>query len=104
MTPQGWRWLAWSVHRDPRRSGAGEPAGRVVAVARDVTDRRRAEEQARQHLQSLAHVARVSSMGEMASAIAHEINQPLTAIANYAYACLRLLRGGQATRRRGARR
>jgi two-component system sensor kinase FixL len=36
-------------------------------------------------------------MGEMASAIAHEINQPLTAIANYAYACIRLLRGGRAT-------
>jgi C4-dicarboxylate-specific signal transduction histidine kinase len=33
----------------------------------------------------------------MASAIAHEINQPLTAITNYAYACIRLLRGGQAT-------
>ena len=39
-----------------------------------------------------ARLARQSSMGEMASAIAHEINQPLTAIANYAYACLRLLR------------
>jgi PAS domain S-box-containing protein len=67
------------------------------ALITDVTDRHRAEEQARQHLQSLAHVARVSAMGEMASAIAHEINQPLTAIANYAYACVRLLRGGQAT-------
>jgi two-component system sensor kinase FixL len=41
-------------------------------------------------------VSRVSSMGEMASAIAHEINQPLTAIANYASACLRLLRSGKA--------
>ena len=96
MTPRGWRWLAWSVH--PIRAAAAQAAPQMlVAVARDVTDRRRAEEQARQHLQSLAHVSRVSSMGEMASAIAHEINQPLTAIANYAYACLRLLRGGRAT-------
>jgi PAS domain S-box-containing protein len=95
-TPQGWRWLAWSVRAIQDASGGGEPDA-VVAVARDVTDRHRAEEQARQHLQSLAHVARVSSMGEMASAIAHEINQPLTAIANYAYACIRLLRGGQAS-------
>jgi C4-dicarboxylate-specific signal transduction histidine kinase len=36
-------------------------------------------------------------MGEMASAIAHEVNQPLTAIANYVYACMRLLRSGAAT-------
>jgi PAS domain S-box-containing protein len=96
MTPQGWRWLAWSVHPIRPAQPHGEP-DTLVAVARDVTDRRRAEEQARQHLQSLAHVARVSSMGEMASAIAHEINQPLTAIANYAFACIRLLRGGKAS-------
>jgi PAS domain S-box-containing protein len=95
MTRQGWRWLAWSVHSIREADPAGAPA-MLVAVARDVTDRRRAEEQARQHLQSLAHVARVSSMGEMASAIAHEINQPLTAIANYAFACIRLLRMGKA--------
>jgi PAS domain S-box-containing protein len=96
LTPKGWCWLAWSVRAIQDASSGGEPDA-VVAVARDVTDRHRAEEQARQHLQSLAHVSRVSSMGEMASAIAHEINQPLTAIANYAYACIRLLRGGQAT-------
>ncbi len=96
LTPQGWRWLAWSVRAIRDAAAGGEPDA-VVAVARDATDRHRAEEQARQHLQSLAHVSRVSSMGEMASAIAHEINQPLTAIANYAYACLRLLRGGRAT-------
>jgi len=96
LTPEGWCWLAWSVRVIQDASAGGAPDA-VVAVARDVTDRHRAEEQARQHLQSLAHVSRVSSMGEMASAIAHEINQPLTAIANYAYACIRLLRGGQAT-------
>ena len=64
-------------------------------VVLDVTDRRRAEEKARSHLEQLAHVARVASMGEMASAIAHEINQPLTAIANYANASLRLLKAGK---------
>jgi PAS domain S-box-containing protein len=96
LTPKGWLWLAWSLRlaRDERAGGAPDE---LVAVARDVTDRRRAEEQARQHLQSLAHVARVSSMGEMASAIAHEVNQPLTAIANYVYASIRLLRGGAST-------
>ncbi len=94
MTPQGWRWLAWTAHAVADDKAGSEPSS-VIAVAHDVTARRRAEEQARQHLQQLAHVSRVSSMGEMASAIAHEINQPLTAIANYAYACLRLLRSGQ---------
>jgi PAS domain S-box-containing protein len=74
--------------------------GRFVgsfALVTDVSAQRRAEEQARRHLQQLAHVSRVSSMGEMASAIAHEINQPLTAITNYAYAVVRLLRSGQGT-------
>jgi PAS domain S-box-containing protein len=66
-------------------------------IVLDMTAQRRAEEQSRQHLQQLAHVSRLSSMGEMASAIAHEINQPLTAIANYASASLRLLRAGKIT-------
>ena len=64
-------------------------------IVLDMTAQRRAEEQSRQHLQQLAHVSRLSAMGEMASAIAHEINQPLTAIANYASASLRLLRAGK---------
>ena len=49
--------------------------------------RRRAEDASRAHLQQLAHVARVGSMGELASAIAHEVNQPLAAITSYARAC-----------------
>jgi len=92
MTVQGWRWLAWSARAVLDREGRPDF---VITVGRDVTDRRRAEEQSRQHLQQLAHVSRVSSMGEMASAIAHEINQPLTAISNYASACLRMLGRGE---------
>ncbi|MFN0302238.1 MAG: PAS domain S-box protein [Burkholderiales bacterium] len=94
MTKDGWRWLAWSARAIDEDKLQGDVSA-VIAVARDVTERRRAEEQARQHLQQLAHVARVSSMGEMASAIAHEINQPLTTIANYANACVILLESGQ---------
>jgi len=94
MTARGWRWLAWSARAV--LDAAGSPDF-VITVGRDVTDRRRAEEQARQHLQQLAHVSRVSSMGEMASAIAHEINQPLTAISNYTAACARLLGAGKAS-------
>lgn len=55
----------------------------------DVTARKRAEEQARQREAELAHVARLSTMGEMATTLAHELNQPLTAIVSYAEGALR---------------
>lgn len=42
----------------------------------------------------LTHLTRVNTMGEMASSIAHEVNQPLTAIATYTQACARMLRAG----------
>jgi two-component system sensor kinase FixL len=45
----------------------------------------------------LTHVSRIGTLGEMVSGIAHEVNQPLTAIANYASACRRMLASGQAT-------
>jgi C4-dicarboxylate-specific signal transduction histidine kinase len=57
----------------------------------DITDRRRAEDEARQMQDRIAHFGRISTMGEMAAGIAHEVNQPLTAIATYAQACQRLI-------------
>ncbi len=42
-------------------------------------------------MEELAHVGRLCLMGEMGSGIAHEVNQPLTAIANYTQACLRFI-------------
>ncbi len=77
----------------PIRDQSGEAIGSVV-VFRDISERKASEEEARQHQRDLAHVARLSTMGEMASGIAHELNQPLTAIATTAYACLRLLDAG----------
>jgi len=74
----------------PLMDEQGKTLGSVV-VFRDISDRKQAEEGERQHLMDLAHVARFSTMGEMASGIAHEINQPLTAIATNAHACIRLL-------------
>lgn len=50
-----------------------------------------AQARVRQHREELAHVARLSTMGEMASGIAHEINQPLGAILSYNQACIRML-------------
>ena len=67
-----------------------------VVVFRDISARRRAEEDARLHQRELAHVARLSTMGEMASGIAHELNQPLTAITTNSHACLRMLEAGSA--------
>lgn len=57
----------------------------------DITQRKRAEEEARQLQERMASVTRLTRMGELAGGIAHEINQPLTAIATYAQACLRLM-------------
>jgi two-component system sensor kinase FixL len=69
------------------RDISGRKEGLVVATVHDLTARRRAEEQMRQHEAELAHVLRVSTMGEMAASLAHELNQPLNAIANDLRAC-----------------
>ena len=81
----------------PIRNQKGETVGSVV-VFRDITERKQAEENVREHQQELAHVARLSTMGEMASGIAHELNQPLTAIAANSHACIRMLESGSSSR------
>jgi len=68
----------------------------VLSVLRDITERRRADGRARQHQAELAHVARLSVMGEMAANLAHELNQPLSAIANFANGIVRRIRAGEA--------
>jgi two-component system sensor kinase FixL len=75
------------------RSADGK-ALRQVGTLHDITERRRAEDEARQMQDRIAHFGRISTMGEMAAGIAHEVNQPLTAIATYAQACQRLLASG----------
>lgn len=78
----------------PIQDEQGATVGTVV-VFRDVTERKQAEEGVRRHQAELAHVARLSTLGEMASGIAHELNQPLTAIATNARACVRMLESGR---------
>ena len=68
----------------------GKTVGSVV-VFRDMTRRKKTDEDARQHQVELARVGRLSTLGEMASGIAHELNQPLTAISANAQASIRLL-------------
>ncbi|MEW7978039.1 MAG: ATP-binding protein [Candidatus Sedimenticola endophacoides] len=63
----------------------------VNIYGRDISAVRHAENQARKHQQELVHVCRLSTMGEMATGLAHELNQPLSAIANYANGCARRL-------------
>ncbi len=68
------------------------PAGaHVTGTLHDITDRKLAEDELRIGQERLTHVARLSTMGEMAAGLAHEINQPLTAIATYAQAAVRLM-------------
>lgn len=72
-----------------------DPTGhvyRIVRVGQDITKRALAEEKARQREAELAHVVRLGTMGEMATFFAHEITQPLSAIANYTRGCVRRLR------------
>lgn len=68
-----------------RVEGAGPP--QFVGFLRDLTE----EEEARRTSERLMHVSRMATLGEMAAGIAHELNQPLTAIANYAHATQRFL-------------
>ena len=63
----------------------------VSGAVRDVTERTRAEEALRQAQADLAHVSRVTTMGELVASIAHEVNQPLGAIVTNGSACLRIL-------------
>jgi two-component system sensor kinase FixL len=66
---------------------------RFVGIIRDLTEQRVAEEERHALEASIAHVGRFSLMGEMAAGIAHEINQPLSAIVTYSQAARRLLDG-----------
>jgi PAS domain S-box-containing protein len=63
----------------------------LEGIVSDITDRKRAENEARQHREHLAHVDRLNMLGEMATGIAHEINQPLTAISLFVQAGNRML-------------
>jgi C4-dicarboxylate-specific signal transduction histidine kinase len=67
------------------------PEGGAAIMHFDISARKRAEAEARRHLDEIAHMDRVAALGELASALAHELNQPLTAILTNAQAAHRFL-------------
>ena len=76
-----------TAHAVTDASGSIEFVGAVT----DITARRRAEEELHQAQAGLAHVTRVTALGELTASIAHEVNQPLAAVVTNAAACLRWL-------------
>jgi two-component system, LuxR family, sensor kinase FixL len=68
----------------------GEVRG-FYALTHDVTLLKETQKRERQRMLEIAHISRLHSMGEIASEIAHEVNQPLSAIMSYSAACLRTL-------------
>ncbi|MEN8206317.1 MAG: PAS domain S-box protein [Pseudomonadota bacterium] len=64
----------------------------IIPEGRDITERKQAEEEAQRMQQESAHVMRISTMGEMASGMAHELNQPLTALVSYCGTALQMAR------------
>ena len=68
---------------------------KFVGIVRDITERKRSQEEIHQTRERLAQFGRLSTLGEMAASLAHELNQPLTAIATYTQACQRLIESGQ---------
>ena len=79
----------WVCKRDAR----GAPTGHI-AVVTDVTDQKHAEEMSRKQQERLQLVSRLITVGEMASTLAHELNQPLASIVNFNMGCVRRIRSG----------
>jgi signal transduction histidine kinase/integral membrane sensor domain MASE1 len=90
-TPHGPRFWVVTIHPLDR------PDGGVVMTCTEITERKRAELDAQTARAELAHMARVATLGELASSFAHQLNQPLTAIVANAQAGRRLLAGGDRT-------
>ncbi|KAF0219690.1 MAG: two-component system LuxR family sensor histidine kinase [Rhodospirillaceae bacterium] len=78
------------IYEAPLIDADGQHTGWMASVV-DITERKAAEELAHQQQEKLQRTSRLITMGEMASTLAHELNQPLSAIASYATGCLNRL-------------
>ena len=81
------RWIV-TRGRVMTRTANGRPH-RIVSISRDITQAKRRDSEVRRQSELTAHQARLVLLGELASALAHEINQPLTAIIGFAGECAR---------------
>jgi len=87
------RTVAVSVSVSPIRDSTGAIIG-AAKIARDISDRRKDRARLEELQAELAHVSRLNDMGQLASAFAHELNQPLSAISNYVSGARTLLERG----------
>jgi two-component system sensor kinase FixL len=71
----------------------------IIVIYTDLTEQRKAQEQVQLAAAAQTHLARLSALGEMATNIAHEINQPLYAVSNFASAARRLIDAGDVSSR-----
>lgn len=85
---------ATAILRSARDELEARVARRTAALTREMHEREAAEDRAVELRDQLTHVARLTTMGEMASGLAHELNQPLGAISNYLRGSNRLLEAG----------
>ena len=90
QNPAGDRWFV--LRSQPLGWLDGRSA--TLCVLSDVTEERRARELLAKHRDAAHRTARLIALGEFASAIAHELNQPLAAIATYNHSCMRMLQSG----------
>ncbi|HEV7300002.1 MAG TPA: PAS domain-containing protein [Tepidisphaeraceae bacterium] len=79
--------------KSPHRDAGGRVVG-LIGISRDISAHKQSEERWHEQQAQLAHLERVRTVGQMASGLAHELNQPLGAIANYTEACRVLLERG----------
>jgi two-component system, LuxR family, sensor histidine kinase DctS len=82
------------IYEAPLIDGEGRHVGWMGSVL-DITERKRDEELQRQQQEQLQHTARLVALGEMASSLAHELNQPLGAISSYASGCINKIEAGR---------
>lgn len=83
------------VSRTPFLDASGGVAG-LVGIRHDITELKQTRDKLHRQEIELAHIDRLGIMGELAASLAHELNQPLGAISNYANACLHIVKHGDA--------
>jgi len=81
----------WIVARGRRAEGGADRTPKLLGVSMDITAHKLADAEAREQRAALGHLSRVALVGEMSTSLAHELNQPLTAIVTNASAAQRFL-------------